>query len=395
MIFEALFGTLFGALGAIPFIHPNLILQLLAGIFQNSASLGIFAVSVTVSHALFSAAPSLMVMSGFSGEKNSNGIAKIIETSLMALAISILLLPAAYFLLPFVKSIWGESYKFIFLAIITSNFVSEAEKRQAVAGICIFLLSGAFGALTFYRSIVSEPLFPMLSGFFAVPALLMGKEKAQEAGIDDFEAAQKLRPGISGSFGYFSGEKPIVFACVLAAAVSTLFPAMTVGVMLGLLMLILRDESAFPVAVPALMVSKVFFDLAAAGITGATRSYASVLALPLMEIYGNLGLFLVCAVALMASCLACAFCLKYREKLGGLQAFIEMEKMRKGILVGIILLIFIFGGINGMLVAATSASLGVLGQKIGAKRSCLMGALLVPALIFQFGLGEEIKAALF
>ena len=395
MLFEAFAGIVFGSLGAIPFIHPNLIMQTLGGFFGSSVSLAIFAVSVSVSHAFFSAAPSLMVINGFSVRKEGYDLAKIFKISLLALAASIAFLPVAYFLLPFLKASWGGSYKFLFLTIIISNFASEKGAKAAIAGICIFLLSGTFGTVTFFRSIVAEPLFPMLSGFFAVPALLLGKEKGMEGINFGIDFVEKINIGEQNPFGIFNDEKIIVLASIFASAISTLFPAMTVGVMLGLLMLILRDEKALLVAVPALLVSKVFFDLAAAGITGATRSYASVLALPLMEFYGIAGLLMVCGIALMAGCLAVAFCIKLEGKLGKLQAFIETEKMREAILAAIVLLVLLFGGVQGILITATSASLGILGQKIGAKRSYLMGALLVPALIFQFGISEDVKLLLF
>src|SRR3989344_636476 len=396
MIFEAAAGIMFGSLGAIPFIHPNLILQTMAGFFLGSFSLAIFAVTLSVSHAFFSVAPSLMVLNGFSSEKNGSGITKIFKIALGALVLAIAVLPFAWFLLPFLKSAWGESYKYIFLAIIISNFLPERGPKAAIGGSSIFLLSGIFGTITFFRGIVAEPLFPMLSGFFAVPALLLGRENGWkreflEVGIGDGVVNLPNRDSPS----IFGEEKSLVLACVFASAISTLFPAMTVGVMLGLLMLTLRDDRALGIAVPALIVSKVFYDIVAAGITGNTRSFASVLALPFMEIYGKTVLLLVAGMAMIAGCIACAFCLKFERRLEELQAIIETENLRKAILAGILMLVFLFGGMGGILITATSASLGVLGQKAGARRSYLMGALLVPALIFQFGLSEDVKTALF
>ncbi|MFH1751183.1 MAG: hypothetical protein ABH863_05885 [Candidatus Micrarchaeota archaeon] len=381
MIPETIVGMALGAFGAIPFIHTNLILQMLHGLFEAPGSLAAFAIAVSVSHSFFSLMPSMMVVAGFSA-KNFEAFEKAAHVAMKALVICLILLPAAYMLLPLLKDTWKAEFKFLFLSIVVSQFIGKREVRDMVKGAALFLLCGIFGILAFHR-VMAEPLFPMLSGFFALPALLMGEmdaeveETAREKGISNW------------------GDMGVVVACVIASALSTLFPAMTVGVLLGLLLITVKVGEAVPIALPALIVSKVFFDLAAGLITGDTRSYAAVLVEPLFEIYGIRAIFLLCAISLTAACFAAAISARAQGAICRIYRDIQNLNTRRMLLLGMLIAIFIMGGFPGLLIASTSCLLGIAGRQLGVKRGFLMGALLLPALIFHFGAYGLVEEALF
>lgn len=392
MILEAIGGTILGIAGVIPFVHTNFILQAISPIVLNPISKAVLAISISASHSLFEILSTLAIITGFGfgrdgkadfGEKGFLGIYFI---AFKAIVCCILLLPIAYFALPLLKNSMGESFRVIFLSIIVAQFISEKNLKKAAIGIGVFLLAGILGSITFYRNIVIEPLFPMLSGFFAIPALLLGEEKMQKEYSDNDYLGENntdkslASPSILGSIN----ANQLILLAVFLSAISTLFPALTVGTLLGIGLLILRDQKLIPVIVPALIVSKVFFDITASAITGNTRSYAAVLAAPLGEYFGGMTLPLIACIALFSSCLSLAFILQFKGKIINIYQSMERGNSRIAFLIGIICLIAIIGGVGALILAITAACLGIAANQLKTKRSYLMGALMVSSICYLF-----------
>ncbi|MFH0971446.1 MAG: hypothetical protein V1835_02660 [Candidatus Micrarchaeota archaeon] len=380
MIIEAVCGALLGAAGAVPFLHTNMLLQIFSGGFQGGTSSAIFAIALGISHSFFEIFPAAFVL-GFGVKMGDDGgndgsRAGIFNIALLSLAVSIAMLPVFCVLLPLAMERMQDYLKFVFLAIVVSQFFSDGW-RPAILGAFVFVFSGILGSITFFGSVVAEPLFPMLSGFFAIPALLFG---SQEEG----------KPGGEGG-----STTIIVLMCVFASAFSTLFPAMTVGVLLGMMMLVLKGKGALGIAVPGLIVSKTFFDIAASAITGKTRSLAAVLATPLSQDFATLAVPLIASVAIFSGCIAMLMILNFRERIGKLYGEAFSEKYRRLILCAIVAGIFASGGANAIILSAAAAGIGITIHFLEIKRGHAMGALIVPSLLFMFGIDAQVSGMLF
>jgi TctA family transporter len=389
MILEAVFGAIAGGFGVIPFVHTNLILQTVSPFIANPVLKAIFSISVSASHSLFEILSTLIIITGLkirrvdpeirnggTPENDQMEFSAIYYTAFKALVCSICILPIVFFLLPLIKTAMAGQFKYIFLSLIVAQFFCEKNIHKAAIGIGVFLFAGILGSITFYKSIVAEPLFPLLSGFFALPALLLGEsepeygeEGMKENTVSDYNTNQ------------------LILLAAFSAAISTLFPALTVGVLLGTILLMLRDSKLIPKIVPALIVSKVFFDIAASAITGNTRSYAAVLAKPLTEYFEGISLLLISSVALFSGCLALAFILHFKNRISRIYCKMENPELRRAFLIGILALIFIFGGVVALILAATACCMGIMGNQLKTKRSYLMGSLILPSLMYLFELG--------
>ncbi|MFH1258053.1 MAG: hypothetical protein ABIG96_02615 [Candidatus Micrarchaeota archaeon] len=371
MILEAFMGVMAGISGAVPFIHTNLVLQIFEKSFSNPVGKAVFAISTAISHSFFEIFPTIMLLGMGKAGMHGKGFQEVLAISLKSFAFCIVLLPLFVICLPAAKAGFSENLKFLFLAIVVSQLINEKSLRSAVVGMAIFLLSGVLGLVTFYGGAVAEPLFPMLSGFFAVPALLFGinREDGKAEGVN-----QNAAPA------------PIILMCVAASAFSTLFPALTVGVLLGVLMLVLRDGGKISVIVPSLLVSKVFYDVAASAITGKTRSYAAVLARPMADFFGNGAINVIAAVSIVAACFSVLILAAFSKKLAGIVGMVENRNVGKIGVAAILIFVAASSGLVGILLGGTAASMGIVGRELGAKRSFLMGSLIVPAICYQFGM---------
>ncbi len=382
MMLEALAGAILGIGGIIPFVHVNLLLQVFGEFITDPYSKAVFAISIAISHSFFGIMPALIIIAGGTVDlRRKEELERVFSIAAVSLAFSIISLPVFYLLLPIIKLQMRESFRFLFLSLVLPHLLVGGEAKKKILGVGIFLLSGILGSMTFLKSVIAEPLFPMLSGFFAIPALLMNSY-----GMDS-ENEESTQTG--------EGKYIIIIAAVVASAVSTLFPALTVGVLLGILMLIMRDGKKVAWMVPSLLISKVFYDIAAAAITGNTRSYPSVLTLPLVDLFSEGALSVIVSVCIAAGGIALLIIFQLTGRLGGFYARMGEEGWRRGFFIAIIVLIFLAGGATALLLMAVASCIGLMALQLRVKRSYLMGSLLLPALLYHFDLVAEANGLLF
>ncbi len=367
MILEALAGSILGITGALPFTHTNLVLQFVQGILKGS-QLAIFSVSLTVSHAFFEIGPAFVV---FSFGARSGEARHALKSAFLALIASILLLPFFWFALPFLKTQLAQTYKFVLLALVITHLVEANDFWATAKNFGVFIIAGLMGMVVLGGAAFREPLFPMLSGFFALPTLLLGKQG------DDAPNCKKV-----------AGSRKVVIYSVFASALSTLFPALTVGVLLGILLLI--SKSSPMTAVSSLIVSKAFYDIAASAITGSTRSLAAVIVLPFSENFGAAGLIMIASAALVAGSFALGLAIALRKRLENAYEKAQSLENRRPLLALLLIAIALAGGICGLLIAATACLLAICAAQLKVRRSCLMAALLLPALAYAFELEAHI-----
>jgi TctA family transporter len=279
---------------------------------------------------------------------------------------SILLFPLVFALLPsvflFVQPVAGFALALVVL-------FSIASKKKLFETSFVFLASGIVGLVILSKPLVAEPLFPLLSGLFGIPALFFAFNLAppktqQEAGAVNISLKTVLLGALLGAF-------------------SSILPALSPAFLVSLLFLLLdspEKEKTFLEASAATLVSKNFFDFAAFFLIGKARSgavafsAAELLSLPNLLVAltaGSIAFFAALALATYFS----RFLSKIR--LGktffmAIAAFISLAS-------------FLLGGPAGLLILATASSLGLACGILGVNKSSLMGCLIIPSLCFFFG----------
>lgn len=303
-----------------------------------------------------------------------------------------MLLPFAVLFLPFLFDLAKPVSGYLLLAITLASLL-RGEKK--VASAFAFLLSGALGLVLLSKPLVGEPLFPLLSGLFAVPALLfsLGTAKpVQSAG----SRAVRL-------------DLKIVFASVVLGALSSLLPAMTpvllVSILLfftslnvgrlnswfggaagreaereieedGRIMLFLQSSSAA-------LVSKTFFDFVAFASIGKARSGAVAFASQELRSPENLALALAAGLAALFVAIAVMLLLCKRLSAGALPG-LAGRHVGLGVFAFILASCFLTGGSLALLALAVSASVGIAIGLLGVNKTTALGCLLLPSLAFFF-----------
>ncbi|MEK6842965.1 MAG: hypothetical protein AABY04_00595 [Candidatus Micrarchaeota archaeon] len=371
MISELFAGSLLGISGVVPFFHANFVLQLFGGIWRTDLGIAVFAISLSMSHAFFELLPSFIFLGGIEAKELNANKEQILLAGFETLVLCALFLPVAYFALPIVKIQMAQNFKYIYLSIICCAFFREKTFFGALFALIIFVGSGVFGSITFFYQMAKEPLFPMLSGFFALPSILLGNLETEKEGLE------------RSKFG--ANNLSLQIGAVFASAASTLFPALTPGVIIGVLIMYFR-ENAFARLSLAVIISKVFFDIGAVGITGATRSVAAAIFKPVFEMHGNFAMAMFVGAAFFSASVAMAIAYRFNEKLLVAYEWMQSKKGRKIAVVVLFALVLAFGGAAGVLIFCVASFFGILCAKLNVARGYLMGALTVPALLVFFGI---------
>ncbi|MFA4946653.1 MAG: hypothetical protein WC607_03910 [Candidatus Micrarchaeia archaeon] len=363
-------GFVLGLLGFAPFVHANLLIQL-AGI-TGLAGVCVFAGV----HLVSSVFPAVLFASPFgahaaaTAESRSSKPGEALRVMFHALFWGLLF---AVCLAPFVFAFAPAAYAGFkpfaghVLLLVALLFLST--QRSFFAFLC-FALSGCLGFLVFSTPLVAEPLFPLLSGLFAVPALLAGNAFVK-SGSDSFPLA-------------------LVFIAALLGAFSPFLPAVSPALLAGAAFLFLGG-APFLAFATSLAASKGFYDLAFARLVGVARSGAAVVVreAPLGSAWETGAAFCVGAFACLALSLAL---LPWLSK--------QLERVRLGSF-NLFFLAFLFfanlalGGPNAVFVLGAASAVGLLPVAFGVARANSMGALLVPSLLYFYGLDALALAVLY
>lgn len=384
MLAELFLGIVLGASGLVAFLHTNFILQVSHAFLPQGFSKSVFASSLSFSKIVFELIPTLF----FVIPSTSFGVSllpsqklllegkalKVLKTTvasfLIAGACSIALLPLVIAVLPLASASLAPFVGFVLLAFTILSFSSTKRPLESAFA---FALSGALGLVLLSKPVVSEPLFPLLSGLFGIPALLFSLDSQKPSASRQSHAVE-------------CDVKLIFLACVFGGF-SSLLPAVTPMLLVAVLFIFMernavgeRSEELVIQAGAAALVSKTFFDFVAFQATGKARSGAVAFASSELQSLSGLGLAL--AAGLVSLFIACAIMLLLYPRLAGLP--FEGRKASVAVLCFIVLACFAFNGPLGLFVLGVSACTGIAVSMLGVRKTTALGCLIVPSLSFFF-----------
>ncbi len=265
---------------------------------------------------------------------------------------------------------------FWMLAVTLAYVFSRSDKLGK--SILIFLVSGAFGFLVLNSALLNQNfiLFPTFTGLFGLSNLLLSFETS--AGIpeqkSEYDIPKEL--GVKGSAAGFLGG---LFAGIMPGLGGSQSAAVVQG-LLGL-----TGAELFIVAVGTIGTIDMVLSILSIYLIGNPRSGSAVviqqmiseLDLPTMLIFVGLCLF--------AAGIASILTMKIGRCASALVTKIDYRKLVASVILFLVMMVFIYTGLLGLVIAATGTALGILIQTWGVNKSMAMGTLLVPTLLFFSG----------
>jgi putative membrane protein len=393
-------------LGLIPGMHINNILPLLLVLFLSLGleahyaavllvSIAIAEIFINFIPSIFIGAPeedtSLSVLPGHRLLLEGRGYEAIKLTVIGGIGALLFTLAFAAIFAKFFTQLYSISrdyLHYLIILVIAFMVLTEKDLRRIFSAVLIISLSGFLGLITLNSSLSNQNiLFPILAGLFGISTLVASISQRTEIPkqVEDTRL-QISKINILKSI-ILGGLAGILVGFLPAIGIST---AATIVQQLGGM----GEARSFLVTLGGISVANEIFSLLTLFLVGNPRSGVSVAIeriLPTINIWDIILLVgAICFSAGIAGIIAIIFgrvIPKYLEK-------VNYRKLCISIIILILIMIYIFTGIIGLLVTFTSTFIGLLCIYLGVKRSHCMGCLLVPAIIFFSGLTPQVISVL-
>ncbi|MFH0714117.1 MAG: hypothetical protein V1722_05795 [Candidatus Micrarchaeota archaeon] len=355
---DAALGFLLGPTGLLPFLHANTIVELTKNV--DFANFGLFAAALVFTRLPFELAANSF---GLASENTvlsigNYNVKPILYSCLAAMVVSILFFPfyslTAGFIAPILKPIAG----FLLVVVFTCFIVTQENKFSTLT---ISLLAGAVGVITLEKNI-SNSLFILLTGLFAVPMLFEKQEKT---------ALELTNKNISW--------KHTVIGSVIGMS-SAFLPAMTPAFLTSIAFGVIGKKEDFLTLNAAVVGSRLVSDFAAVefirkGRSGATAKMLENNFFTFTEIATLLLIGLVCAAV------AAFVIIKFEHKMPKIH---ENKLFLGGALALVTAYIFATSGVVGIACLAVCSLVGLTCISNSVNKGALGAAVLFPALLHAF-----------
>ncbi|MBI5036578.1 tripartite tricarboxylate transporter permease [Candidatus Micrarchaeota archaeon] len=360
-------GWLLGLTGTVPFLHTNLIIALI------NATPAI-ALTLAITHLVFELFPMVF----FGVPSASHGIAylpaqqlsqkgegqKAFFLAAAGLAAGVLF---AIILSPLFVLAWPLLFAYVkpytgILLVLLVIYAWVADGKPGNAAL-VFLGSGLLG-ITVFSLPLNEPLFPLLSGLFGAPGILL-------AGTWAFSKNEKRA----------SWKTEHALAGAVLGGLSVLLPGLSPAFLASFAFLLYsRSTETFLVLSSAITSSKLFYDFLAATVIHKARSAPAAVLLDYNVTTGQLVPLLAAGVFAFAVSLGLA--LKARSVIARffqkpIPPVLFLAFLSAGIL--------FTSGLAGLFVLAWSSAWSMACLQLNTPRKYLLGALMLPAIIHSFG----------
>jgi len=381
--------------GLTPGIHVNLVSLILLSVspfflqFTSPLVLGVFIISMAVTHTFLDAIPSIflgapdadMALGVLPGHRlllEGRGFEAVKLTvigSLLALIGTVALIPLV---IPFVPEVYGfiQPYVgYILIVVVIYIILIETGWVKKLWSLLIFLLSGVLGLITLHWNNFKDPLFPLLSGLFGISTLLLS--------LNEKTVIPKQKITETIKVGKAKTAKAVV-AAVVSGSIAGLLPGIgsAEAALLGMVLVGEIGSYAFMILIGGINGVNFIFSLASLYTLERARNGAIVVVLELMKKITAHELVIFLATALVAGAAATYITLKISKKAAALISKINYRKLCIGVIAFVTGMVIFFSHFYGLLVLLVSTSIGMIAPLVNVKRSHAMGVLLLPIILF-------------
>lgn len=406
-------GVVTGAIaGLLPGVHTNNTSAVMLGLSPVMIASGIepfyiasMIVASTIAQSFFDIIPSifvgvpdestvLAVMPGHRMLLDGRGIEAVrlsASGSSIAILISLaLILPLSVFFqaaYPAMQSCMALILTAISSFIILSGSLTPDDRlRKVFWSLFIFLAAGMLGILSFsvepsltpFLSIAAPSvLLPLLSGLFGAPTLLMSMRSSLQ--VPRQSKSRMQMPVIDRIAAAGAGT--------IAGALVSWFPAVSSGVATSITSLFSKkgddSDERYLIAVSGVNTAGAVFSLVALFIIMRPRSGALAAA---QEIVGGSISLETFILFLGIICAAGALCYPLTILAGsyGADIFSRIDHlwMNRFVLIFLAAMCLTMTGLTGLAIFLTSTSVGIAAHVSNVKKTCLMGVLLIPCILY-------------
>ena len=400
LIAALLLGVLSGTFTCLaPGIHINLISAILLGSLTSipfldtlpKISLAVFIVSMAVTHSFLDFIPSiflgapdeesfLSILPGHQLLKQGKGYEAVVLTlygSLSSLPIVLVFIPIFIFFLPAINQI---IYPIIPFILIFASLYLVFREKEFLIPLSVFFLAGFLGLITFNLP-VKAPLLPLLTGLFGSSALLVSLK----------DPANKLPKQETPPLKQITLPKKQILKSSLAASLSAPLCSFLPGIGSGHAAVIgseifEHDSRSFLFLVGAINLIVTSLNFVALYAINKTRSGAAVAVKSLLNTVTAQNLAIIIATIIFSALISFFLGIKI-ARLSSKYIYKVNYKMLSIITLVVLLLVnMVFSNLLGILVLFSATSLGIFTILSNSRRINLMGALLIPTIIFYLTL---------
>ena len=395
LMFALLVGLMLGCFcGIIPGLHPNTMIPIVLAMsfLFHPLEAAVVLISAGVANsfvsfipAIFLGAPeadsALSVLPGHKLLLQGRGFEAVRLTvlgGLGAVFLAILLLPLFSLTVPSLYHLMRPLLHWLLLALVVYMVIGESGLKKKLLAIYVFMLSGALGYVSINMLSVKDVLFPLLSGLFGLPLLLLSARKnvsLPEVFSFKYENIRKRSLlsgiGIGSLAGILAGLLPGIGSSQAAVVAQE-----AVGH---------KSDRGFLVAIGGVNTSDMIYSLLALFLIGNARSGIAVAVGSMFAVGLNHVLLFLCVILASAG-IASYMTIVLTGKFVSFLKAIDYSKLCFRIFLMLLSLVVIFSGPQGVIVAMVALSIGLIPNLVGIKRSHCMGCLLLPTILFFAGI---------
>ena len=381
--------------GLAPGIHPNTVFILVLSLTFLFSGLSIYAglafiVSLAVSNTFFDFIPSiffgapeedscLSVLPGHKMLIQGHGYEALFMTVMGGLGSIILTLLTLPILLYFIPIIYSHIHEFIHVILLTVVLWMIFTQKKKMWSAAIFLMSGLFGFMILNSYPSEQMLFPSLTGMFGISTMLisfMTIAKIPEQRISGEVQCDWFKTSVVGWFaGLIVGLLPGIGSSQAGVIAAQIFKAKT---------------KEFLTALGGINTSNIIFTFISLYAIGKTRSGA---AWALSEIIDSITIndvLIIITIAATTAFISAIFTLKAGKIIAARMRSVNYRLSNLTIIAILFVLVFFFTGFVGCFICGISIALGLLCITSGARRTNLMGFLILPTIIYFAGLSPYV-----
>lgn len=384
-------GTLLGlAAGLLPGIHPNSLIPILLGMsfFLDPFSIAVALVTTGIVNSFVNFIPSILfgapedasalsVLPGHRLLLQGRGYEAIKLTVVGGLGSVLFVmasLPLFVMFVPQIYSLIRPKIHLLLILVVSYMIITEKGKGKVFA-LAVFLLSGMLGKVVLDSG---DYLFPLLSGLFGMPLLLLSiKNKTSVPEITFEEDKIKRRSVFSGVFtgtmaGIIAGLLP-----GLGSAQSTILAQEAMG----------REKNMelgtrkFLISVSGVNVADMIYSIFALWLIGNPRSGIATAVGKLVEVGAN-EVIIFTAVIAVAAFIGAFLTLTISKKALNFLKKMDYGKACIGVFAFILALVFLLSGAFGLLISFIALGIGLIPNIVGVRRGHCMGCLILPTIIY-------------
>lgn len=393
-------GVALGVLaGLLPGLHPNSLIPVLVGAaaYFDPLTAVVLLVATGITNSFVAFIPAILLgapedaeaMSVLPGHRmlmlgrGYEAIKLTVIGGLGSVLLCILLLPILWFGFPSAYSFSRPFLHWLLAATVAYMILMETDWKKAGWAAGTFLMAGLLGTIAL-DGFGSWTLFPMLTGLFGLPMLLLSFKRGVTL-PENVSYESDMMTAKSGFGGVAAGSAAGILVGLLpgiGSAQATVLAQEAVGRS--------KDtgvsDRTFLIAAGGVTAADSIYGLLALWLVGNPRSGISVAIGRLAGISPDMLMVIIPALVAAAG-IAAYLTLRLARGIVPLMRRIDYTRLNVAIAAILVVLVAVFSGPLGLMILTVATAIGLVPNLTGIRRSHAMGCLLLPTILFFAGLG--------